>query len=49
MLLILIILILVFGGGGLAFDGPYRTGGISLGGILLVVLIIMLLTGRLGR
>lgn len=45
-LLLILILLLVFGGGGgyYAF-GP--RGGLGIGGILFIVLIVMLLTGRL--
>lgn len=45
LLLILIILLLVFGGGGLYLGGP-RTG-VSLGGLILIVIVIMAVTGRL--
>lgn len=45
LLLILIILLLVFGGGGLFVGGP-RTG-ISLGGLILIVIVFMAVTGRL--
>jgi hypothetical protein len=45
LLLILLILLLVFGGGGLYLGGP-RTG-ISLGGLILIVIVIMAVTGRL--
>lgn len=45
LLLILIILLVLFGGGGLYLGGP-RTG-ISLGGLILIVIIIMAVTGRL--
>jgi hypothetical protein len=45
LLLILIILLVLFGGGGLYLGGP-RTG-ISLGGLILIVIVIMAVTGRL--
>ena len=50
MLLVLIILILLFMGGGYGLRthptyGSYSTGGIGLGGLLLIILLIMLLTG----
>ena len=45
LLLILIILLLFGGGGGYYAFGP--RGGIGIGGILFVVLIVMLFTGRL--
>ena len=45
LLLILLILLLVFGGGGMYLGGP-RTG-ISLGGLILIVIVIMAVTGRL--
>lgn len=45
LLLILIILLVLFGGGGLYLGGP-RTG-ISLGGLILIIIVIMAVTGRL--
>jgi hypothetical protein len=45
MLILLIILILLFGGGGFIGGGNYRTGGIGIGTILLIVLIVLLLRG----
>jgi len=45
LLLILLILLLVFGGGGMALGGA-RTG-ISLGGLILIVIVFMAVTGRL--
>ena len=45
LLLILIILLVLLGGGGLYLGGP-RTG-ISLGGLILIVIVIMAVTGRL--
>jgi hypothetical protein len=46
MLLVLILLIvLLFGGGFYAPAGPYRTGGISLAGLVLIILLIWLLAG----
>ena len=45
LLLILIILLLFGGGGGYYAYGP--RGGMGIGGILLLVLIVMALTGRL--
>lgn len=48
MIILIIVLILLFGlGGNFYNDGAYRTGGFGLGGILLIVLIILLVTGRL--
>ncbi len=46
MLFLILILLLLFGGGGgyYAF-GP--RGGIGIGGIVLIILVVMLLTGRL--
>jgi hypothetical protein len=47
LLIILLILILLFGGGGYYYGGPdypYRRGGLSIGGILLVVLIVLFIT-----
>jgi hypothetical protein len=45
LLLILVILLVLFGGGGLYLGGP-RTG-ISLGGLILIIIVIMAVTGRL--
>ena len=45
LLLILIILLLLFGGGGFYAGGPRV--GISLGGLILIVIIFMAVTGRL--
>ena len=45
LLLILLILLVLFGGGGFYAGGPRV--GISLGGLILVVIVIMALTGRL--
>jgi hypothetical protein len=45
LLLILLILLLVFGGGGMVLGGA-RTG-ISLGGLILIVIVFMAVTGRL--
>ena len=45
LLLILIILLLLFGGGGFYAGGPRV--GISLGGLILLVIIFMAVTGRL--
>ena len=45
LLLILIILLVLLGGDGLYLGGP-RTG-ISLGGLNLIVIVIMAVTGRL--
>jgi hypothetical protein len=54
--LILLIILILFLVGGLApwgpYSGPYHgygygNGGIGLGGILLIILVVMLLTGRI--
>jgi hypothetical protein len=48
MLVLLIVLILLFGFGGHFYnDGAYRGPGIGLGTILLIVLIVLLVSGRL--
>ena len=48
MLILLIILILLFGLGGNFFNGgAWRGPGIGIGGLLLIVLIVLLVTGRL--
>jgi hypothetical protein len=45
LLLILIILLVLLGGGGMYLGGP--RAGISLGGLILIVIVIMAVTGRL--
>ena len=45
LLLILIILLVLFGGGGFYAGGPRI--GISLGGLILLIIIFMAVTGRL--
>jgi hypothetical protein len=45
LLLILIILLVLFGGGGFYAGGPRI--GISLGGLILIIIIFMAVTGRL--
>jgi len=45
LLLILIILLVLLGGGGFYAGGP--RAGISLGGLILIVIIFLALTGRL--
>jgi hypothetical protein len=45
LLLILIILLVLFGGGGFYAGGPRV--GISVGGLILLIIVFMALTGRL--
>jgi hypothetical protein len=46
--IVLIILILAaFGGGGFLGEGAYRGPGFGLGGVLLLVLLVLAITGRL--
>jgi len=46
MLLLILILLLLFGGGGGYYAyGP--AGGISVGGLFLIILVVFALTGRL--
>lgn len=45
LIVILLILLLVLGGGGFYAGGPRV--GLSLGGLILVIIVIMALTGRL--
>jgi hypothetical protein len=52
LLIILIILVILFLGGGFSTRGhrtygSYSTPGIGLGGLLLIVLVVLLLTGYL--
>lgn len=35
------------GGGSFLGGGRYRTGGLGIGGILLIILVVLLLTGRI--
>ena len=46
-LLLILLIIAAFTGGGFLGDGAYRGPGFGLGGVLVVVLIICLVTGRL--
>lgn len=46
LLVLLVVLVLVSLGGG-SLNPAYRTPGWSIGGVLLVVLVILLLSGRL--
>ena len=46
-LIVLIVLALLGGGVGYRSNPRYGYGGFGLGGILLIVLVILLLTGRL--
>jgi hypothetical protein len=45
LLLILIILLVLLGGGGMYLGGP--RAGISLGGLILIIIIVMAVMGRL--
>jgi hypothetical protein len=46
MLLLILVLLLLFGGGGGYYAyGP--TGGIGIGGVRLIILVVLLLSGRL--
>jgi hypothetical protein len=45
LLVILLILLILFGGGGFYAGGP--RAGIGLGGLILIIIVIMALTGRL--
>jgi len=48
LILIVIVLVILFGGGFYSVDGnyPYRGPGIGIGGVLLLILLIWLLTGH---
>ncbi len=46
-LLLIILIVLAFTGGGFLGNGAYRGPGFGLGGVLLIVLIVLLATGRL--
>ena len=45
-ILIILILLLLFGGGG-GYYAYGQTGGLGIGGIILIILVELLLTGRL--
>ena len=48
LLILLIVLILLAVGGGLGYgDGAYRSPGLGLAGVLLVILLVLWLTGAL--
>ena len=48
LILLIIVLILLFGGGLGHWSGqPWGGPGIGIGGVLLIILIVLLLTGRL--
>jgi len=48
LLIIIVVLILIFGVGGTTYgNGQYRSAGFGLGGVLVVLLILLLLTGNL--
>jgi hypothetical protein len=48
LLILLIVLIVLVLAGGFGYNGgAYRNGGIGLGGVLLIILVILLLTGAL--
>lgn len=44
--LLIVLIILAFGGGGFIGNGAYRGPGFSIAGLLVVVLVVLLLTGR---
>lgn len=46
-ILLVILIIIAFGGGGFLGDGAYRGPGFGLGGVLLIILVVCLVTGRL--
>ncbi|GEP09652.1 hypothetical protein MGN01_14970 [Methylobacterium gnaphalii] len=46
-IILIILILLLFGGGNFLGGGAYRGPGFGLGGILLIVLIVLLLTGRI--
>lgn len=46
-ILLVLLILAVVGGGGFYNGGAYRNQGFGLGGVLLAILIVLLLTGRL--
>lgn len=48
LLLALVITLLIFAGGGLGYNsGAFRGPGLSLAGVVLVVILLLLITGNL--
>ena len=46
-ILLIVLIVLAIGGGGFLGGGAYRGPGLGLGGILIIILIVLLATGRL--
>lgn len=46
-ILAILVIILLFGGTGYHLAGPYQYGSYGLGGLLVIVLIILALSGRI--
>lgn len=46
-ILLIILILAAFGGGGFLGGGAYRGPGFGLGGVLLIVLVVLLATGRI--
>jgi hypothetical protein len=46
-LLLVILILIAFGGGGFLGNGAYRGPGFGLGGVLVIVLIVLLVTGHI--
>ncbi|TXN40068.1 DUF3309 domain-containing protein [Methylobacterium sp. WL7] len=46
-ILLIILILAAFGGGGFIGNGAYRGPGFSIAGLLVVVLIVLLVSGRL--
>ena len=47
-ILLILLILLLFGGGNFYGGGRFRGPGFGLGGILLIILIVLLATGRIG-
>jgi hypothetical protein len=49
LILLIILILILFGGGSWGYYNghPYGAPGIGLGGLLIIILIVMLVTGRL--
>ena len=47
LLLLILLIVLAFGGGVGYRGGAYRSPGIGIGGVLLIILLILLLTGSI--
>ena len=47
LILLIVLAVMAFGGGSRYRDGAYRNHGIGLGGLCLILLVVLLLTGSI--